>query len=83
MEVLALAIGGFVASILAELVKAGLKIKDTTAVIACYVIALITTIGGGYILGELTSFGDTIGKSLLIFGISTLVYKLLIKSFQK
>jgi len=83
MEALALAIGGFVASILAELVKAGLKIKDTTAVIMCYVVALITTVGGGYVLGEINSFSDVIGKSLIIFGVSTLVYKLLIKSFQK
>ena len=83
MEILALAIGGFVASIFAELVKAGLKIKDTTAVIMCYVVALITTLGGGYLLGEITSFSDVIGQSLIIFGIATLVYKLLIKSFTK
>lgn len=83
MESLALIFGGFIASVITELVKKGWQVKDTTAVLVSYGIALIVTVGGGIALHLISSVSDLLGMSLVIFGTATLVYKLVIKAFGK
>lgn len=82
MELIVLTVAGFIATVIAQLVKKGLKVEGKTAVIISYGISLALAAGAGFYSGEIVTISDLVLKSAMVFAVATLAYKLIIDAFE-
>jgi hypothetical protein len=74
-EGIATGIAGFVAPMLAEVVKRVTGASGFTAIVVTVVVSAAIAVVSLYMAGEIHSVGDVIKQAMAIFGVATVVYR--------